>query len=306
MQTLAGNGFVGLGGDLAPAARTSLSQPMSVAIGADGIAYLGEQVDGRGLIRSLDQATGLLSVLLDPTLFPRVLLEPAGLAWSASKALWVADPSTGELWRLALDAPPLDGSDLKLFTQLQQPTDVAVVTVGGTDVAYVVEHGTTRVLRAESTGLLPLVGGGIQDPLQLLDFAGVMGSDLALSHPTGVAASERHLFLCDRGVPGGTAFVLALDRATNELLNVLKSPGLLENPISLAIDPAGTLYILEGGDGSTEVGATSQMLLAVLHPESPAAEAEVMAGQDSMRDETQAVGGASTQQVAISISQAAT
>jgi hypothetical protein len=70
------------------------------------------------------------------------------------------------------------------------------------------------------------------------------------------------------------------------------------------MDGAGTLDALEGGDGSMEVGPTSHLLLGVHRPESPSeAETEAMAGQDSMRDESQELDDVASEPEAISITQ---
>jgi sugar lactone lactonase YvrE len=295
IETIAGNGFAGFAGALATALQTGLSSPRAVAVAADGDVFLSEQLGDAGMIRRLDQSTGLLTVFINAAGLTRRLRRPAGLAVGPTKSLWVADEGSGEVWRIRVDAVPITDDDISVIAGLRQPTDVAVVAEGTGEAAYVVERGENRVIRIlAGAGAQNFAGTGTTDPTAFAaeDLVGVSGVTLSLFEPAGIAASTSHVFVCARGRPGGPAAIVALERTSGEVANVITNPALLQNPTGLALDRAGNLFILEGGNGSPEIGLTAHRLLAVHQPEVlGGAETEAMAGQDSMRDASQGLDG---------------
>jgi sugar lactone lactonase YvrE len=305
VRTLVGNGFLGLESGARPARATGASFPGSVAVDVRGNVYLGEVerdergVALRGIVRRLDAATGLVTPVVDGRLLARAFREPLGLALGPTGTLWAA---TGdEVWVIDVRVTPVQDSAITPFSGFARATDLAALREGAFESVYVVDAGLLRVQRLRGAARETVVGGGTLVPTPAA--IGARGDALRLFEPTGVATTERHLFVCDRGAPGVLPAVVVLEKpsAPNPfgafvVVNVLQDAELLRMPAGLAVDGAGKLFIVEEGDGSVETGATGHVVLAVVRPEIPSSSADAMVGEDSMRSESQGLEGTSMEQ----------
>jgi DNA-binding beta-propeller fold protein YncE len=112
INTVAGNGLAGFGGDGGPATEASLGQPHDVAASGNGDRiYIADTFNHR--VRLVRSASGLIETfagtgeqeysgeLLDAG--ATSLSEPRGLALSQFALLFIGDPGHAVVWRVALD-----------------------------------------------------------------------------------------------------------------------------------------------------------------------------------------------------------
>lgn len=297
VRTIVGNGFRGIEAGLRPARATSASFPVAAAIDARGTVYFNEierDADGaavRGLVRSLDPLTGLVSPVVDGALLSRAFREPLAVVAGDSDVLWVAVQD--EIWRIDVAVTPVEDSAITVLAGFEAPTDLALANEAGVDVLYVVERGAARVRRLRGGLRDSVVGGGTLVPTDGLG-GGVRGTELLLFEPTGVTSTERHLFVCDRGrLPGVPPFLVVIEKANGTVVNVVQDAR-LKTPAGLAVTPDGTLFIVEEGTDAT--GVTDSLVLQLRDPEIPTSVAAAMVGEDSMQSESQGIDGTSMEQ----------
>jgi len=159
----------------------------------------------------------------------RKLDQPYGLAREASGSIVVAEAGTGSVLRV--DA---DGQSSPVASGLSQPCSVVMAEDGS---LLVSEVGTGRVSRVDASGNTSAVADGLQQPLAM---AVRRGAVLILDHGSktleSVELATRQRQTLARQLPVGNP------------------PGLSRGPMafggSLAVDPAGTIYLPGDAEGS--------------------------------------------------------
>lgn len=110
IDTVAGTGQAGLGGDEGLATAAALNHPTALAIGPDGVLYIADTfnhavraVDGDGIIRTV-AGTGAAGLSGDDGLATEAQLnQPNGIAVDAAGALFIADRENFRIRHVAAD-----------------------------------------------------------------------------------------------------------------------------------------------------------------------------------------------------------
>jgi sugar lactone lactonase YvrE len=231
-----------LRGDGDRAEHSLLSNPVALALDADGNLYVADA--GDRLVRRIDLRTGITTAILgtDPSPFPQppvaaaapqdagrhdgatVRVRPQGLAIDPAGSLCVSDGATHTVYRVRATGGSLEavaGSGLPGFTgdggiaaraRLSSPEGIAFDRAGNLFIADRANHCVRRV-DARTGVIMTLVGDG---------FPGASGdggeaSSAQLNDPTAVAVdSDGNLFVSDTG----NARVRRVDRKTGLISTV--------------------------------------------------------------------------------------
>jgi hypothetical protein len=252
---LAGNGTSGSGGDGGAAALAQLNAPSALAYGPDGSLYIGDgsavrKVDPQGNIHSLASSLALSQV--------------TSLYVDGGGTVYVGDSGLGQVLRVDLsgtatvmagtgagpgvNSPGLSGTATSL--QLSQPTGLGVDALGA---LYIADAGNNVVYKLDATGYLrPAAGDGLTGASGLTATALTLHVWAPQSLAVGPAGDL--YFSCQGSsdiyhvAPSGSADLFAggLSGAGSSLDGAVAEGGPLNNPGSLVLDVAGTLYFVEG------------------------------------------------------------
>lgn len=278
ISTVAGTGKCGFGGNGGPARSALLNSPEGVALDAAGNLYLSDT--GNHCIREVDVSTGNILTVAGTgecgfggdggPAASAMLNEPNGIALDGTGDLYIADcgntrvrkvdASTGNISTIAgIGTPSFAGDDgPAIAAMLNDPKGVALDDAGnlyiadaGHDKPYV-SLGNHRIRKVDaSTGVISTVAGvGLGD--------GGPATSLPFVSPTDVAVDDAgNLYVADqfnqriRKVDASTGNISTIAGTGREGFGGDGGPAsqatLLE-PQGLAVDDAGDLYFVDGGN----------------------------------------------------------
>jgi sugar lactone lactonase YvrE len=174
IETVAGNGTRGYGGDGGPAENAQLAFPLDVAATRDGVVYIADMSNNR--IRKVGR-DGKISTVAGNGLFtyggdggPAVsasIASPYGVALDAGGNLYIADYNNNRIrkvssggiittvagngqWSYGGDGGPATSAALR------NPTDVAFDALGN---MYIADSGNQRIRRVDTAGRITTVAG---------------------------------------------------------------------------------------------------------------------------------------------------
>jgi sugar lactone lactonase YvrE len=273
ITTIAGNGVRDFTGDGGLATGASLHDPTGVAVDSSGNVFIADFNNQR--LRRVDVTTGIITSVAgngvagfsgDGGLATAASLRyPNGVAVDGAGNLFIADwgnervrrvdAVTGIISTVAGTGIPGFGGDGGLATgaSLNSPTDAVVDSSGN---LFIADQGNQRIRRVDAvTGTITTVAGtGVQG------FTGDGGpaTDASLSNPTGVAVDGTgNVFVADTGnqrirlVDAVTGIITT--RSGTGVQGFSGEGGLatgarLNNPIGVAVDSAGNLFIADFGN----------------------------------------------------------
>jgi streptogramin lyase len=132
IETIAGTGTEGFGGDGGPAKLAAIAAPHALAVGTDGSVVLADSHNGR--IRRIDPA-GVMTTLAEG------FVAPVSIGSAPDGSFVVGDAGTNLLERVRPD-----GNRLVLATGLRIPSGVAVDASGN---VFFSEYDASRVRRLD-------------------------------------------------------------------------------------------------------------------------------------------------------------
>ena len=256
IETLAGSGEQGYGGDGGPGTEAVLNRPTHVAADSTGRVYLTDT--GNHRVRVVDPVTGAIETHAgsgvqgyggDGGSATRALLNrPLGLAVDATGNVFVADwgnhrirvidPATGRIETFAGSGEQGYGGDGGPATgaALDRPMDVAVDSGGR---VYVADSGNFRIRVIDPrTGVIDTFAGSGQ-----FGFDAVFGParQAHLASPAALAVDRSdNIYMLDATYRR----VLVIDAATN-VIRTFSELGDLNLVRGMAVGDAGTVYLSE-------------------------------------------------------------
>lgn len=252
VNTVAGNGLVSRSGDGGAATSAQLNTPLGVAIDGSGNLYIADtlnnlvrKVDAKGVITTF-AGTGTAGSSGDNGPAGSAQLNaPQGLAVDASGSLYIADTQNNRIRKVS-------GGTITTVAggnnELSLPFGIAVDASGN---LYVAEFGRNRVSKVSTSGAVSTVAGS-----GVSGFGGDGGpaASAMLSTPQGVAVDRAgNIYIADTGnnrvrvVSGGIIATYAGNGAGGyDKDGVAATATPVGNPVALAVDTAGSLYIADG------------------------------------------------------------
>jgi uncharacterized protein (TIGR03437 family) len=263
ITTVAGNGPLGFGGDNGPATSAQLNSPSAVAVDSAANFYIAEPYNNR--IRKV--SNGVITTVAGNSLngdngpaTSAQLYSPQGVAVDSDGNLYVADPgnnrirkvSNGVITTVAGNGTPGFSGDNGPATsaQLNRPQGVAVDSAGN---FYVADRNNNRI-REVSNGVITTVAGngtyfccGDNGP----------ATSAQLRHPSGIAVdSADDLYIADtynNRVPKvSNGVITTFAGSGNDIFGGDNGPATRADvfePMAVAVDSAGDLYIADVGNG---------------------------------------------------------
>jgi uncharacterized protein (TIGR03437 family) len=269
IQTLAGIGVAGAGGELVPGTVSALNTPMGVAVDPSGMVYVADTDNHR--IRAVS-ANGYISTVAgtgnpgtgaegQPWLLTP-LRGPRGVCIDRAGALYIVDTGNHRVLRAAPGASMAtaagngspgytgDGGQGRL-AQLNQPGACALDTAGDLFIADTLNH---RIRKVASSGAISTVAGTGQ--------AGTCGDEgpaaaACLNAPSGVAADDNgNIFIADTGnhvvrqvtADGVIHLIAGQYEAGFAGDGGAATSAKLDAPAGLILDGAGDLYLADSGN----------------------------------------------------------
>ena len=268
INTIAGNGTLGTGGDGGLATSAALISPYSVAVDSSGNVYIAQPEDGR--IRKVNVSDSNINTVAGNGTVgfggdggratSAQLWLPSGVTVDASGNLYIADTANNRVRKVSgSNIATIAGSGLFSYSgdsgastkaQLNSPQGVAVDAAGN---YYVADTGNNVVRKVAANGTITTLAG-----TGTAGFAGDNGAAASaqLNSPQGVAVDgSGNVYIADtqnsrvRKVSGGTISTVAGSgtigfggdggAGTSAQLNT---------PTGLAVDGSGNLYIADFGN----------------------------------------------------------
>jgi len=269
ITTVAGNGQSHHGGDGWLASVSSMYSPDSVAVDGTGRLFIGIQRDHRVRMVSHDlmitTVAGNGDVAYGGDGGPATqaaLYAPHGMAFDAAGNLFIADAGNNRVRRVSTDGTILtwagngqfaysgDGSGSP-SAALRFPTDVAVDGAGN---IFIADSYNNRVRKVSAAGFISTVAGMGDE-----GFSGDGGPATAakLSRPWSVAVDPAgNLFIADSGnnrvrrvsTDGTISTVAGSGAAGFSGDGGPATSALLKQPLGVAVDAAGNLFIADAGN----------------------------------------------------------
>ncbi len=266
ISTIAGTGVVGFGGDGGAATAAQLADPFSVAVDSAGNVYIGDlancrvrRVDPTGVITTIAGTGQPLSDGDGGAATAARLDNPHSAVVDGSGVIFVADTSNGLVRRVDTAGVITDvaGTGASGFAgdggpatlaELDQPNGVAVDGLGN---MYIADTSNNRIRKVDANGTITTIAGDGVD-----GFGGDDGpaTEAALSNPQHVAADTiGNIYIADssnnrvrRVDPNGVITTVAGNGSAGfsgdgGQANVAE----LSNPVALAIDGGGNVYIAD-------------------------------------------------------------
>lgn len=265
MTTLAGTGTYGYSGDGGPATSAYLASPYGTAVDAEGNVYFSDY--GNDRIRKVNRSTGVITTVAGTyggffgdggaATLARIS-NPRGIAVDGAGNLYIADQynhrirkvvkASGLIFTVAGSGTYGFGGDGGAATaaQLNYPTGVAVDAAGN---LYIADQYNNRVRKVTAaTGVITTLAGD-----GYYGFAGDGAAAFAaqLRYPVAVAVDGAgNVYIADednnrvRKVTAATGVITTVaGGGSNYLENGLATAARLEDPVAVAVDSMGNLYI---------------------------------------------------------------
>lgn len=261
ISTIAGNGSSGFSGDGGAAIDARLNLPFNITFDASDNVYIADTYNNS--IRKIDSETGIISTIFGTADKKEVseLKTPTGLTFDNFNNLYIADLAnlrireynvkSGKSLTLAGEKNERDVPNIK--TSLVGPFNLVFDHKGN---LYVSTNGDSKVSKINFyTGEVTTIAGTGES-----GFSGDGGpaKDAKLSNPTGLALDNNdNLYISDSGnerirkVDLNTGIISTVAGTgetgfSNEGNYALKTN--LSNPLGLAVDKKGDLYIVDRGN----------------------------------------------------------
>ena len=297
ITTVAGKGTAAFGGDGGPATSAQLYNPAGVAVDAAGNLFIADT--GNQRIRKVDPAGTITSVAGNGhqgfggdggSATSAHLNNPSGLAVDASGNLFIADQDNNRIRKIDLTGmittvaggacpePPYcnpgfsgDGGPAA-SAQLYDPTGVAVDSEGN---LFIADPWNGRVRKVDPTGTITTIAGNgntAGDGTTSFGGDGGPAASAQLNGPTGVAADMAgDFFIADAGNQrirkvdaAGTITTVAGTGDQN--FGGDGGPATnahLDNPVGVAVDATGNLFIADAGNNRIRKVDTAGMITTV-------------------------------------------
>lgn len=276
--TLSGNGTAGYGGDGLPAAAAMLHSPFGVATDTAGNVYIADR--GNHRVRKINTA-GIMATLAGNgtggysgdggPATDAALNSPTGMATDRQGNCYIADlanhcirkvTTSGTISTICGNGAPGNSGDGGPATaaQLNAPRGVAVDTAG---ILYIADQANNRVRCIGTDGIITTLAG-----TGTAGYSGDGGPAHAaqLHGPYGVAADRQgNVYIADvdnqrirKVSPDGTIHTVA-GNGTGGYSGDWgpATAAALYEPIGVAVDTAGTLYIADGWNARIRIVAPS-------------------------------------------------
>jgi DNA-binding beta-propeller fold protein YncE len=247
INTVAGNGTAGSGGDGLPATDAELDNAQGVAVDTTGNLYIADTSNNR----IQEVVNGIMTTLAQNS-DDSYVSDPSGLALGSMGTLYVAQPgggySTGDVIQLA--GPT---TTIVLHTGLNQPYGVAADSGGD---VYIADTYNNRILKLTNGGTTTVAGNGTQG------FSGDNGpaTSAQLFNPQGIAVDYAgNLYIADtynnriRKVSNGVIATVAGGGTSGPGDNGPSTSSQLASPTGVAVDSNGIVYIADFGDNRVRV-----------------------------------------------------
>jgi trimeric autotransporter adhesin len=261
ITTLAGNGTAGFGGDTGPASSALLDQPNGIALDSTGNLYIADYLNSR--IREI--SSGVINTVAGDSILgfagdngPALSAElddPIGVAVDSSGNVYISDLANNRIRKVSSGViATIVGNGTAGYVdnvsatsaELSSPVGIALDSSGN---LYIADRDNNRI-RKLSGGIVNTVAGtGTQG------FSGDSGlaTSANLSLPTAVAVdSIGNLYFSDTGnnrirkVSNGTITTIAgTGKAGYSGDNGPAISAQLNDPIGIALDSAGNIYIAD-------------------------------------------------------------
>lgn len=248
INTVAGVGVSGFGGDAGPAASAQLSQPFGVALDTAGNLYIADF--GNARVRKISGGT-ITTVAGNGTAgfsgdsghaVGAELNGPSGVAVDTAGNLYIADSANNRIRKVAAgNITTVAGNGTAGFSgdtgsataaELRNPTAVALDSTGN---LYIADSGNNRIRKVTGDIIGTVAGNGT---------AGFSGDDGAaasaeLNAPGGIVASSNGSILIADTANN------AIRRVAAGTITTITAGGELAGPQGLAIDSSGNVYIAD-------------------------------------------------------------
>ncbi len=268
IDTVAGNGAPGFGGDLGPAKLAQLWLPAGVSVDAAGNLYIVDQ--GNSRIRKVT-TTGLIGTVAGNgtpgfggdggSAASAQLNRPSGLAVASNGNIYIADHDNHRVRKLTPGGVittaagngtagfNADGIAATL-AKLDSPSGVAVDASGN---LYIADSGNDRIRKVTAAGVISTVVG-TGEP----GFGGDGGqaASAQLNTPTGVAVDTGgNLYIVDSGnnrirkvTVAGVISTIAGSGSSGTCGTGGPATQAQLSPYGVAVDPAGNVFIADPGN----------------------------------------------------------
>ena len=290
IETFAGTGTSGFGGDGGAATSAMLNAPYGVAVDGAGNLYIAE--DGNDRIRKVDASTGIISTIAGSGLYgpsgdggaatSATLFVPRGVAVDGAGNIYIVetgsyrirkvDASTGIISTIAGTGTRGFSGDGGAATSalLDYPYGVAVDSAGN---IYIADTFNYRIRKVDaSTGIISTIAGtgsyrigGGGD--------GGLATSASFSVPTGVALDGAgNIYVAD----ADSGLIRKVDASTG-IISTIAGSGLygssgdggaatlasLSTPEGIAVDGAGNIYIADENDRIRKVDASTGIISTI-------------------------------------------
>lgn len=261
ITTIAGTGSSGFSGDGEIATSARLNLPFNITFDKSDNIYIADTYNNS--IRKIDSETGIISTIIgtaDKKLVSE-LKTPTGLTFDNYQNLYIADLANLRIRKVNLET----GSRMTLVGQRSEteapninaslggPFNVVFDKIGN---LYISINGDSKVSKVDfSTGKISTVAGtGVAG----FSGDGILAKESQLSNPTGLALDGKgNLFISD----SGNERIRKVDLSTG-IISTVAGTGVtgfsgdgfeatktqLSNPLGLAIDKQGDLYVVDRGN----------------------------------------------------------
>ena len=261
ITTIAGTGSSGFSGDGGIATSARLNLPFNITFDKSDNIYIADTYNNS--IRKIDSETGIISTIIgtaDKKLISE-LKTPTGLTFDNYQNLYIADLANLRIRKVNLET----GSRMTLVGQRSEtespninaslggPFNVVFDKIGN---LYISINGDSKVSKVDfSTGKISNVAGtGVAG----FSGDGILAKESQLSNPTGLALDGKgNLFISD----SGNERIRKVDLSTG-IISTVAGTGVtgysgdgfeatktqLSNPLGLAVDKQGDLYVVDRGN----------------------------------------------------------